>query len=131
MACWSATSAATIPLVQGSLHEARAQLAWAAGREEDYALSLAKMEQWYRPTGTPALIAKCERLVELASGPKSRDARGSAEGTSTRVPRTRRGAAITTGRLQPAPVPPSAGDNENGHGAIATVAEPRPTRRKS
>ena len=59
------------PLLMGSLHEARAQVAWKVGRVEEYKLSLALVERFFRSTGTPALIAKCERLAELRSGPKS------------------------------------------------------------
>jgi tetratricopeptide (TPR) repeat protein len=59
------------PLLMGSLHEARAQVAWKVGRVEEYKLSLALVERFFRSTGTPALIAKCERLAELRLGPKS------------------------------------------------------------
>jgi serine/threonine-protein kinase len=58
------------PLVRGGLHEARARIAWAAHRRAEYDRSLSEVERWYRPTGTPALISKVERLAELASGPK-------------------------------------------------------------
>ena len=64
------------PLVQGSLHEARARIAWMAGRADEYNVSLAVVERWFRPTGTPGLIAKWERLAEL-KGPR-RVARGRA-----------------------------------------------------
>jgi hypothetical protein len=57
------------PLVQGLLHEARARIAWMAGLTEEYSLSLTIVEHWFRRTGTPALIAKCERLGELRMGP--------------------------------------------------------------
>jgi ATP/maltotriose-dependent transcriptional regulator MalT len=56
------------PLVQGFLHEARARIAWMAGLTEEYDLSLTIVEHWFRRTGTPALIAKCERLAELRTG---------------------------------------------------------------
>jgi hypothetical protein len=56
------------PLVHGFLHEARAQIAWTVGRAEEYSLSLSLVEHWFRRTGTPALIAKCERLAELRTG---------------------------------------------------------------
>ncbi len=59
------------PLVQGFLHEARAKIAWMAGRADEYSLSLSLVDHWFRRTGTPALIAKCERLAELRSGPAS------------------------------------------------------------
>jgi hypothetical protein len=57
------------PLVQGFLHEARARIAWTAGLTDEYLLSLTIVEHWFRRTGTPALIAKCERLAELRAGP--------------------------------------------------------------
>jgi Protein kinase domain/AAA ATPase domain len=53
------------PLALGLLHEARARVAYRAGRKREYHYHLAKMEAWLRPTGTPALIAKCERVAEL------------------------------------------------------------------
>jgi hypothetical protein len=53
------------PLVQGCLHEARARIALMAGRVDEYRHSLALVDHWFRPTGTPALIAKYERLVDL------------------------------------------------------------------
>jgi hypothetical protein len=56
------------PLVQGFLHEARARIAWIAGRSDEYNASLAVVERWFRPTGTPALVARWERLAEL-TGP--------------------------------------------------------------
>jgi len=59
------------PLVQGLLHEARARIAWMAGLTDEYALSLTIVEHWFRGTGTPALIAKCERLAALRAGPGS------------------------------------------------------------
>lgn len=55
------------PLVHGLLHEARARIAWEAGMHDDYAASTAEVERWFRPTGTPSLIAKCERLIELST----------------------------------------------------------------
>ncbi len=53
------------PLVVGCLHETRARLSFMAGRLDDYKHSLAMVEHWFRGTGTPALIAKCERLAAL------------------------------------------------------------------
>jgi Protein kinase domain/AAA ATPase domain len=60
------------PLVQGFLHEARAHIAWMAGRTEEYDVSLAVVERWFRPTGTPALVARWERLAELKGPVASR-----------------------------------------------------------
>jgi hypothetical protein len=50
-------------LANGLLHEARALICLGAGRKEGYAEGLAQVERWLRPTGAPALIAKCERLA--------------------------------------------------------------------
>ena len=47
----------------------RARIAWKAGLVPDYLHHLKLCERWFRPTGTPALIAKCERLAELRNGP--------------------------------------------------------------
>jgi hypothetical protein len=60
------------PLLQGSLHEARARIAWKAGRVPEYVHGLAMVDHWFRPTGTPALIAKCERLASLREARASR-----------------------------------------------------------
>jgi hypothetical protein len=53
------------PMVMGTLHEARARIAWKAGRIDEYARSLAAVDGWFRPTGTAALVANVERLAEL------------------------------------------------------------------
>jgi hypothetical protein len=53
------------------LHEARAYVCWEAKRVAEYEHSLAQVERWFRPTGTPALIAKCERLAALSNTTKS------------------------------------------------------------
>jgi hypothetical protein len=53
------------PLVHGLIHEARALIAHAAGRESEFAESAAQVERWLRPTGNPALIAKCERIAAV------------------------------------------------------------------
>ncbi len=71
------------PLVQGFLHEARARIAWMAGRTDEYSLSLSLVEHWFRRTGTPALIAKCDRLAELRSGPSSSHGQRAVGATST------------------------------------------------
>lgn len=54
------------PLALGQLHDARARIAWVAGMSEEYHQSSYEVERYYRATGTPALIACCERLAELA-----------------------------------------------------------------
>jgi hypothetical protein len=74
------------PIVNGQIYEARAQIALAADLREELALSLARMEQHYRPTGTPALIAKCERMLELASPQRSRPRQDSTRTPSPRLP---------------------------------------------
>ncbi|HEX4446208.1 MAG TPA: hypothetical protein VH044_05715, partial [Polyangiaceae bacterium] len=56
------------PLVQGLLHDARARICWMAGRIDEYDSGVAMVERWFRPTGTPALIAKWERLADLKGG---------------------------------------------------------------
>jgi hypothetical protein len=53
------------PLALGLLHEARARIAWRAGDKEAYERSLFEVDRWFRATGTPALIEKCERLADL------------------------------------------------------------------
>jgi hypothetical protein len=57
------------PLLKGLLHECRARIAWQAGRVDDYRRSVSEVERWFRPTGTPALIAKFERLAALSGEP--------------------------------------------------------------
>jgi hypothetical protein len=52
------------------LHETRAYICWEAKRIDAYRFSLAETERWYRPTGTPALIAKCERLADISQTTK-------------------------------------------------------------
>jgi hypothetical protein len=49
------------PLLQGMLHDTRAYICWGAKRVDEYHVSLAQVERWYRATGNPTLIAKCER----------------------------------------------------------------------
>jgi len=115
------------PLVQGGLQETRAQIAWMAGDSEEYAFSLAKCEHWYRPTNTPTLIAKCERLSELALSPKARDARGGGESTSTRLPRGRAREQLVSAALSSAQT--GAGSRkrmEESERDAATVAVSRP-----
>jgi hypothetical protein len=53
------------PLALGSLHEARAYIAWEAGRRLDARYSMAQVRRWFGQSGTPALIAKGERLAAL------------------------------------------------------------------
>lgn len=51
------------PLLQGSLHEARARICLAAGDTKGYDHSRWLMEHHFRSTHTPALVAKCEQLT--------------------------------------------------------------------
>ncbi|HEY6877825.1 MAG TPA: hypothetical protein VI299_07385, partial [Polyangiales bacterium] len=53
------------PFALGSLHEVRARISYRAGKKREYHYHLTQMERWFRPTGTPTLIAKCERVAEL------------------------------------------------------------------
>jgi hypothetical protein len=53
------------PLTLGFLHETRARVSWNAGNVADYEKSLAATEDWFRGTGTPILIARCEKLARL------------------------------------------------------------------
>jgi hypothetical protein len=53
------------PLVLGCLHEARARIMLRASCVDEYKHSLALVDHWFRGTGTPALIARCERLAAL------------------------------------------------------------------
>ena len=53
------------PLVHGLLNEARARISWGAGNIEEYERCRAEVERLFRPTNTPALIAKCEALAQL------------------------------------------------------------------
>ena len=53
------------PLALGLLHECRARVAHAAGREHEYEESTEQCAHWFRGTGTPTLIAKAERLEAL------------------------------------------------------------------
>ncbi|MDD9945822.1 MAG: protein kinase [Myxococcales bacterium] len=59
------------PLLLGLLHESRAVICWDARRAEEFAYSWQEVERWFRPTGTPVLIAKCERLAGLAASARA------------------------------------------------------------
>jgi hypothetical protein len=59
------------PLVHGLLNEARARISFGAGDRAQYQESRAEVERWFRPTNTPALIAKCESLAQLAAAEAS------------------------------------------------------------
>jgi hypothetical protein len=91
------------PLIQGSLHEARARIAWMAGRADEYNVSLAIVERWFRPTETPGLIAKWERLAELKNPPASRTGGGPPEsGTVTNPGATTGTSPVSTSHEQDA-----------------------------
>lgn len=53
------------PLMLGLLWEARARVAWIAGDQQEFAECLLMVERWFRPSGAPSLIAKCEQLRQL------------------------------------------------------------------
>ncbi len=121
--------ASTHPLVQGGIHEARAHVAFAADNVQEYAFSLAKCEQWYRPTNTPALVAKCERLNELALGPRGRESRVPGESTSTRLPRSRAKDHLVSAALSLATGSGTRKKMEESERDAATVAVTRPGRK--
>jgi hypothetical protein len=50
------------PLLLGGLHGAAAAIAMRAGDTVRAKAHLAQMERWFRPTDTPALVSRCERL---------------------------------------------------------------------
>lgn len=66
------------PLLQGSLHEARARICWAAGDTAGYQRSLTLVDFHFGATATPALIAKCEQLAQLGRAPAAAENRHSA-----------------------------------------------------
>ena len=82
-------------LVHGLLNEARARISWGAGNREEYAQSRLEVERWFRPTNTPALIAKCEALAQLgaaeaserraAANPDDRTVRHDLQGADTTI----------------------------------------------
>ncbi len=105
------------PLVMGSLHEARARIAWMAGRLEDYDRSVVLVERWFRPTGTPALIAKWERLADFKGGAAaSRRTLPGAESGPSLVPSVTTTRAV---RSRPSPSPTRAP-------SASSCAAPRP-----
>ena len=53
------------PLTNGLLYEARARICWGAGRTEDYEKAMVATDAFFRGTGTPILIARCEQLGRL------------------------------------------------------------------
>jgi serine/threonine-protein kinase len=55
------------PWVLGRLHETRARIAWQIGNRADYERSRKLMDDYYRPTGTSVLLARCERIAELGA----------------------------------------------------------------
>jgi hypothetical protein len=69
-----------------------------AGLTEEYNLSLALVEHWFRRTGTPALIAKCDRLAELRTGP-GRD--NAPQGGTFVSSKSNAVTGIESGRLEP------------------------------
>jgi hypothetical protein len=59
------------PMLQGCLREARARICRMAGRLEDCRHELTMMDHWFRSTGTPALIAKCDHFAAMLDGQHS------------------------------------------------------------
>jgi hypothetical protein len=54
------------PLLIGLLHKARAEVALGMGEKQVFERHLAEMEQRFRATRNPALIAQCDRIAERA-----------------------------------------------------------------
>ncbi len=63
------------PLTLGLVHEMRARIAFFQGRRDIYEQSARETTHWLRATGTPTLVARCDRLEHLgtarASAPRS------------------------------------------------------------
>jgi serine/threonine-protein kinase len=91
------------PLVQGCLHDTRARIAWRAGRVAEYVHGLAMVERWFRPTETPALLAKCERLAGLRDTRTFRTSLqpGSAKEAGSRDAMTERDSSSVTELAEP------------------------------
>jgi hypothetical protein len=51
------------PLLLGNLHATAAAIAMAAGDPTRGLEHVSHMQHWFRPTGNPALIAQCERML--------------------------------------------------------------------
>jgi hypothetical protein len=77
------------PIVQGSLHETRARISLMTGRLDDYKHHLALAEHWFRGTGTPALIARYERIAALGDIPAPRPPSTSDHNGSTTTEQSR------------------------------------------
>jgi tRNA A-37 threonylcarbamoyl transferase component Bud32 len=71
-------------LALGLLHEARARIAWGAGRVDEYERSLREVERRFIPTREPALVAKCQRLRDLERSDGREKERG--DGPKAKVP---------------------------------------------
>jgi len=61
------------PLTLGMLHQARAEVALAAGDLALYQFHFARMKLWYLPSGIPSLIQQCEQLAQAGAPPAERD----------------------------------------------------------
>ena len=66
----------------GLLHEARADIAWSAGRVDEYERSLREVESCFVSTKEPGLVAKCRRLRELGEPTRLCDAAAGASVTT-------------------------------------------------
>jgi hypothetical protein len=64
------------PATRGTLHEAAARIALAAGERERAVAHQLEMERCFRPTANPLLIARCERLKRAIARLKQRPAHG-------------------------------------------------------
>jgi hypothetical protein len=78
-------------LALGLLHEARARIAWNAGRVHEYQRSLHEVERRFLRAREPALVSKCQRLRDLGEteGPgKGPNAENSATPSTTTAVQT-------------------------------------------
>ncbi len=55
------------PTMSGALHETLARVAIVAQDREAFARHLAETDRWFRGTRNPALVARCERLLQAGS----------------------------------------------------------------
>jgi hypothetical protein len=63
----------------GLIHEVRADIAYSAGRVEEYEQSVIEIERCFLATEDPGLVAKCRRLRELGDPSRVRANRASSE----------------------------------------------------
>lgn len=76
------------PLAIGLIHETRARIAYGAGNVPEYERSFGQVERWFSPLGSPALIAKIERLAELRGISRRRAPDGALVPSTVQNPRS-------------------------------------------